>query len=86
MLEIFDTFVFDRLYATILPAGTSSPVPQAFKGNATFTSMLQQPTAGYVYEPSSSYLSLEPSGFAYMSQWPRDNIIRQCISLFTITW
>lgn len=90
VLEIFDTFLFDRLYAAALPAsGSAFSVPQALKGNGTYTSMLQQPTGGvphFSYEPATSYFQLPPSEWAYMSQWPRDNIYRQSISLFAITW
>jgi len=43
------------------------------------------PTA-YSYEPASQFMSFEPSDFAYMSQWPRDNIYRQAFNLFLITW
>jgi len=84
VLEIFDTFIFDRLYAKFLPAFPQSAL-QTNTANATFASIRQAPT-GYVYEPASQLLKLEPSDFAYMSMWSRNNIYRQATSLYLITW
>lgn len=92
VLEIFDTFTLDRLYATLLPLTPSMLAfstidPLATSPNATWSSMREAATpAAYTFQPASQYLSFEPSSYAYMSRWPRDNIFRQFISLFLITW
>ncbi|KAL9613732.1 MAG: hypothetical protein Q9167_001746 [Letrouitia subvulpina] len=84
VLEVFDTLLFDRLYATTLPASSISYAAQK-AGNATsfHTSVHSSPTA---VQFLSKFLHLEPSQFAYMSSWPRDYIWRQVISLYLITW
>ena len=80
VLEVFDTFIADPLYAAVLPAelskdsGVNGTTSEAFDGG------------GYVYEPSTKYFHLEPSECAYMSSWPRDNVYRQGLSLYLITW
>ncbi|KAL1980574.1 hypothetical protein VTN96DRAFT_3942 [Rasamsonia emersonii] len=87
VLEIFDTFVGDRIYAALLPASLSSSTTfLAGKDDANSTLSFFGDAQSYVYEPASSYLYLEPSKYAYMSAWPRDNIYRQAISLYFITW
>lgn len=93
VLEVFDTLVLDRLYATILPTSAASAsfnaAPSGKMGataNATFSSMRELPTGvGYRYHPASQYLQMQPSKWAYMSAWPRDNLYRQTISLYLIT-
>lgn len=90
ILEVLDTYAFDRLYATVLPL-TSSMLAMSTVGdfaassNATWSTMARGVTP-YKFEPASQYFSVEPSSYAYMSRWPRDNIARQAISLFLITW
>lgn len=93
ILEVFDTFALDRAYATLLPLAPSvlafNAVDQFTSPNATWSSMKEAGTPAayqYHYQPASEYLSFEPSTYAYMSKWPRDNIFRQYISLFLITW
>jgi lathosterol oxidase len=86
VLEVADTFMFDAFYAAILPTQSST-----LTGNATFSSLKEQPTAytaptTWQYEPSSKYFSLEPSQAAYQSQWVRDDWRRQLVSLYLITW
>ncbi|KIX10485.1 uncharacterized protein Z518_01568 [Rhinocladiella mackenziei CBS 650.93] len=80
VLEIVDTLVLDRVYATLLPASPSSYVSQK-SNNATSTAQYT-----YIYEPASQFISLEPTHWTYSSSWPRDNIYRQAISLFAIVW
>ncbi|KAI9832067.1 MAG: c-5 sterol desaturase [Phylliscum demangeonii] len=59
----------------------------ATAGNATFSSMRELPTGvRYQYHPSTQYLQLQPSEWAYLSAWPRDHVLRQAISLYLITW
>ena len=85
VLEVFDTFLFDRVYAALLP-GPQSRSDLRIVPNGTFTSAYGQPTA-YVYRPASQLLAgkLEPSQYAYQSAWPRDSIYRQSLSLYIIT-
>ncbi|KAF2093959.1 hypothetical protein NA57DRAFT_47430 [Rhizodiscina lignyota] len=90
VLEVFDTFLFDRMYATVLPVSQSVQSQYALSQqtpNATYSSMLETPTPyNWQYHPASQMLSFSPSQYAYMSQWPRDSIYRQAVSLFLITW
>ncbi|KAF2004510.1 hypothetical protein P154DRAFT_531475 [Amniculicola lignicola CBS 123094] len=85
ILEGFDTFVFDYPYAKIFPA-----VNAAFRANATSSSLKEATTAyqpvAWHYEPSSAYLSLPPSRYAYETSLPRDDWRRQIFTLFLITW
>lgn len=88
VLEAFDTFLFDPLYATFLPAKTPGSAP-----NGTHSSLREVPTAApyaaqttWTYEPASQYLSFAPGKHAYMSQWSRDDWRRQLLTLFLITW
>jgi Delta7-sterol 5-desaturase len=87
-LEVFDTFIGDRLYASILPASLTSSA-NAFNelGNAfnATLSLFGNPDS-YVYQPATQYFRLEPSKYVYLSAWPRDHICRQAISLYLITW
>jgi lathosterol oxidase len=88
VLEAFDAYLFDTIYAQLFPA---APRPIAYTGNGTSTlsSMREEPTAyynDYRYQPASQYISFSPSKYAYMSSLPRDNMWRQAMSLFTITW
>ena len=88
VLEIADSFIFDPLYAKILPAASS----HAFASNATYSSIKAEPTsfavphATWQYEPSTHYFSIEPSKYAYMSSLTRDDWRRQAFTLFLITW
>ncbi|KAK5001238.1 c-5 sterol desaturase [Elasticomyces elasticus] len=91
VLELFDTFLLDRLYASAFPITPSAAVYHAFdlaqSPNRTWSG-LQEAGVGsmYKYQPASSYLSFQPSAWAHMSQWPRDNAWRQLLSLYMITW
>ena len=101
VLEIADNFLFDRLYATVLPISAAvstfdpiSTLAAGFKGydvNATWdaaTSLASGELArsGWQWHPSSQSFNLQPSEYAYMSQWDRDNVYRQAFSLYLITW
>ena len=88
VLEGFDTFLFDPIYATLLPVKTPGLGP-----NGTLTSLKEVPSAVpytaqnvWTYKPSSQYLSFTPGQSAYKSQWPRDDWRRQLLTLFLITW
>lgn len=84
VLEVFDTFLFDRLYAAALPGSVAEYGAQRI-GHATptFSSMRELPTSVH---PAKQLWKLEPSEYAFMSTWPRDNIWRQTLSLYLITW
>lgn len=86
VLEVFDTFLFDRLYATVLPSSmVSYNRTIGFKNvNPTLSSMREIPTG--LPAPSNFLFQLEPSEYAYMSAWPRENLWRQGLSLYLITW
>jgi len=85
VLEVFDTFIGDHVWAAILPA---IPAPYDFPHATTnTTTTATEPTfSTWSYKPSSDYFYLEPFQAAYRSSWTRDNVWRQGINLFTITW
>ncbi|CAF9906368.1 c-5 sterol desaturase [Imshaugia aleurites] len=84
VLEVLDTFLFDRFWSTIYPASTWNHPKNAVKdATTTFSSMRELPTA---IHSSTHFFQLAPSRYAYMSEWPRDNIWRQFFSLYLITW
>ncbi|KAL2837898.1 hypothetical protein BJY01DRAFT_39137 [Aspergillus pseudoustus] len=72
LLDVLDTFVFDRLYASILPAPNPSPYDAGTWHNYN--------------EHVGLYVPLEPSPYVDASLWKRDNIVRQAMSLFLISW
>lgn len=84
VLEVFDTFLFDRFWSSVYPASTLN-YPNSAVGDAatTLSSMRELPTA---IHPSTQFFQLAPSRFAYMSELPRDNIWRQFLTLYLITW
>jgi lathosterol oxidase len=87
VLEFLDRLVFDQMYATLLPLG-SSPL-DFLKPNSTLATYEVgsiPATNGWTFEPASQYLSLGPGDAAYLSSWTRDDPWRQMISLFLITW
>ncbi|EED15305.1 sterol desaturase, putative [Talaromyces stipitatus ATCC 10500] len=75
LLDICDTFVFDRLYATVLPV-------KAFISNDTLHDVGNQAYNKQV----QLYYPLQPSQWASSSSWSRDYLPRQALSLFLITW
>ncbi|EEH41366.1 C-5 sterol desaturase [Paracoccidioides lutzii Pb01] len=92
VLEIFDTLVFDYLYATFAPAkgaagaADGAPLSPTISNGVNATDSIFASAGEYVYQPSSSYFSLQPSKYAYMSSLHRDNIFRQGLTLYLITW
>lgn len=87
VLEVADTFVFDHIYSSLLPASVAP-----LSANATFSKIKQEPTgfalptATWQYEPASKYFSVLPGQAAYESAWPRNDWRRQLITLYLITW
>ena len=87
VLELADYLFFDRLYATLLPKTRFEPSPPRPAGTTTFSSRREVPTLHpSSYQPASQFLNLGFSSFANRSDWPRDFVGRQAISLFLITW
>ncbi|KAK5696347.1 c-5 sterol desaturase [Elasticomyces elasticus] len=100
VLEFVDTFLFDRLYANVLPISSAvssfnpvSTIAASLKGydyNNTFNAAASlaegsYARSGWQYIPSTQYFTLQPSEYAYMSKWDRDNVWRQLLSLYAIT-
>ncbi|KAH8424410.1 sterol desaturase family protein [Aspergillus melleus] len=71
-LDVLDTFVFDKFYASILPATNID--------NGTL------PTGALYNQHINLYYPLEPSQWVEASSWKRDDMARQAVSLFLITW
>lgn len=88
ILEIFDTFVFDPIYASLLPLSPKTGFP-ALSSNSSFSTFPHHGagslTNGWSYTPASQSLHLTPGDSAYLTQWPRDNLWRQAINLYLIT-
>lgn len=74
-LDVLDTFVFDRFYASI--------APDHFTGANNSTLFAQDPNLN---RHVRVYYPLEPSQWAESSVWKRDDIARQSFSLFLIAW
>lgn len=73
VLDVLDTFVFDRAYAAVLPASQTQ-----LALNKDLLSTYNQNVGRYV--------SLSPSTWAVRSSWLRDDVKRQALSLFFIMW
>jgi lathosterol oxidase len=83
-LELCDTYAFDYIYASLLPV---QPAPYNLQGGLSNSSISSLKAASpYQWQPASKILSFPPGDAAWMSQWTRDNIYRQALSLFFITW
>lgn len=78
VLGVFDTFIFDRFYSTILPGASLT-----FGGNATAPIIERD---AIELDPVSEYFGWQPSQYAFGSRLDRDNDIRLLLSLFLITW
>ncbi|ODV92483.1 hypothetical protein CANCADRAFT_30630 [Tortispora caseinolytica NRRL Y-17796] len=70
VLEIVDTFFFDRVYAELFPLRPAT-------GNSTYVNQI-------VELPRAQFL--DPTEWAVKSSLPRDNVVREFISLFLIVW
>jgi len=84
VLEVFDTFLFDRFWANVYPLSSWKYIEHVVKdATTTFPSMRELPTPIHA---STQFFQLEPSPYAYMSELPRDNVWRQFLTLYLITW
>lgn len=102
ILEAFDTYIFDRAYATLLPLNNAysvfEPISTIAAGLKNYGFENQSSTQagetllngitsnGWQWKPASTWISFEPSQYAYQSTWDRDNIYRQIVSLYLLTW
>lgn len=99
VLEVADTFMFDRMYASLLPIQSAfsafDPIStltagfKAFENSTTFddaTQAIAVDRSAWQFDPASKYFSVQPSEYAWMSRWDRDNAWRQAISLYILTW
>ncbi|EEY22541.1 C-5 sterol desaturase [Verticillium alfalfae VaMs.102] len=81
VLEIADTFAADHLYAWLLPA-RQAPYDISLDPPSNITSST---LLAWQYKPATRGMYLEPTDAAFASWWNRDNIVRQLITLYTIT-
>lgn len=72
-LDVLDTLILDRFYASL------SPDPAATFNNDTLS------TAN-LNRHIRLYYPMQPSKWAEASLWKRDDIARQALSLYMITW
>ncbi|KAJ5658043.1 uncharacterized protein N7484_001692 [Penicillium longicatenatum] len=87
ILELWDTFIGDRMYSALLPNSIASSVSLPGFVNAANSSLsLFGAAEPFIYEPATQLIHLEPSKYAYLSAWPRNNMYRQFTSFFLITW
>jgi lathosterol oxidase len=82
-LELCDRYIFDYVFSTVLPLATPN---HFYDGPSNSTVFDPKAASIWQFEPASKIISFEPSDAAYLSQWSRDNIYRQAISLYFITW
>lgn len=80
VLELTDTFITDYIYAFAYPKRLA---PYDYPAAANTT---QQAFSSWTYKPATQFFSIEPSDAAYQSEWDRENIWRQLITLYFITW
>lgn len=84
VLEFCDTFLFDHIYAAVLPAKPS--LINLNDGINNGTRFDAKALSSWQYQPSTEFISFAPSDAAYMSQWTRDNVYRQALTLLLVTW
>ena len=70
ILDVLDTFVLDRFYAWVLPGAAGQ--------EGVADPLLNQHV--------NLYYPLQPSKWAEASQWKRDNMARQSLTLFLLSW
>jgi lathosterol oxidase len=83
-LELCDKYIFDHIFAALLPAANVSYGLDNASMNSTLLELSASST--WQYAPATKFFSFQPGEAAYLSQWNRDNIYRQFISLYFITW
>lgn len=83
VLEIWDTFLADHVFAKVFPAQATPPFE--ITNGALSNHTTAQALLPWQYSPATTYWTLEPPEAAYLTSVPRDNIWRQLASLYTIT-
>ncbi|PLN79023.1 putative sterol delta 5,6-desaturase [Aspergillus taichungensis] len=78
LLDVLDTFLLDRFYATILPKFTTDQFQWTPTNDTEISNLLN--------ERINRYMPLDPSKWATESLLPRDHIVRQFLSLFAVSW
>jgi Delta7-sterol 5-desaturase len=81
-LELCDKYFFDYLYAAALPL---LPPANLNFGAGNSSGWDPKAASSWHFKPASELLSFQPTEAAYLSQWTRDNVYRQNISLYIIT-
>lgn len=86
---------FLPIYSSATAFDPLSTITATLKGqnlyNATWQHELWQAAStdivksAWQFQPASETFSLQPSEYAYLSRWDRDNFYRQCLSLYVIT-
>lgn len=82
VLDVADTFVFDRLYALALPARASNATTAGLDIDLSKSAA----AAGQFNEAVNRYYPLAPSQWATASLLARDALPRQILSLFVLAW
>ena len=82
VLDLADYLFFDILYAKLFPPIGKQP---AVRRTPTFSSAREAPTPIH-YQLATQFLKLGRSSFTHSSSLPRDNVYRQALSLYLITW
>lgn len=82
VLEIWDTFLADHVFAKVFPAQAK---PFDIIDGVLSNHTIAQASLLWQYTPATEYWTLEPPEAAYLTSVPRDNIWRQLASLYTIT-
>ncbi|KAL2007491.1 hypothetical protein VTN00DRAFT_8929 [Thermoascus crustaceus] len=78
VLDVLDTLVFDHVYAALLPISAETLAKKPIVDDGALLSQYNQNVGRYI--------DLPPSKWAALSSWSRDDIRRQTISLFAISW
>lgn len=88
VLEVADTYLLDRVYATLLPKTFNSIIPDTplFISNVldTISNTTHDPSKE-IYGLNANYYFFDETIYSGLSLLPRHNLLRQIISLFFIT-
>lgn len=88
VLEVFDTYLFDRAYATLLPKTVAPLLPEPPLLLTKIVETINNNTdysTREIYGFNEKYHFFDETVYANLSLLPRYNILRQVISLFLIT-
>lgn len=85
VLEVLDTVVFDRFYATLWPLNDGGVFSST--NGTSYSSITESPALinNFHFKPSTQYFQVPPSKWAYLTTWERYNPWRQMLSLYLIT-